>query len=380
MIAQQVLFPFLGSEIGGSHVSGFTLARQLQSDGVRCRVWCDGDSLIAGEAGKAGLDVQPSGEPPSPRNNPLTDVVRLPSRLRTLRALGRRGTLIHCNDIAALQAWILPARLAGIPIVYHHRSVNRMLLPNRKLVEQADGTIVISDECRANVAFLPPARVRQIVNPFSIEREIDRHAARSDLLHEFDFPHDARLIGFVGNFWTRKRPLFFLEVAAAIARVDKRARFLVFGRDGEMTMGDLKREAERLDIGPLTAFPGFRMPGERNIAALDVMLATAVREPFGRTLVEALLVGTPYVATDDAGHRETARRWGAGVLVPETADPTSFASRVLSVLDRSEDLTLPLEQRETVAREVSPEGHAQAVTTFYDELLAADRPRFGWYR
>ncbi|GJD97979.1 glycosyltransferase family 4 protein [Methylobacterium iners] len=376
MDPKQIVFPFLGSDVGGSHVSCFTLAQQLESEGISCIILCIGNSAIADEARRLGLHVEPTNEPPAlppaVRNSPLVDLRRLPKRVRLLRTIWKPSTIIHCNDIAALQAWILPARLANLPILYHHRSINKMRLPNRKLIQKAAGTIVISDECRANVAFLPDAQVRQIVNPFQIQVDIDRDDAKKVVIKEFGLPEKARLIGFVGNFWPRKRPSFFLEIAKLMTQVDENVYVVIFGRDGEIKTSELVDQADALQIGHRTVFAGFRTPGEKNIAALDLLLATAVREPFGRTLVEAILVGTPYLATDDAGHTETARRWGGGRLIPIDADATEFAARGLEVL-HGKSPALFNAARRSVAFDVSPAGHTRAVTRFYSDVLSSNR-------
>ena len=40
------------------------------------------------------------------------------------------------------------------------------------------------------------------------------------------------------------------------------------------------------------------------MSGTEILLVPAVREPFGRTLIEAMLLGTPVVATDSGGNRE----------------------------------------------------------------------------
>jgi hypothetical protein len=48
---------------------------------------------------------------------------------------------------------------------------------------------------------------------------------------------------------------------------------------------------------------GSRMPIEPWLSGCDLLIAPAIDEPFGRTLVEAAMVGTPVIATDDHRHR-----------------------------------------------------------------------------
>jgi glycosyltransferase involved in cell wall biosynthesis len=65
---------------------------------------------------------------------------------------------------------------------------------------------------------------------------------------------------------------------------------------------------------------GYRAPGPQWIAACDQLVVPAVGEPFGRTLIEAMLVGTPVIAARSGGNIE-ALEGGFGVLAePDDAD------------------------------------------------------------
>ena len=77
---------------------------------------------------------------------------------------------------------------------------------------------------------------------------------------------------------------------------------------------------------------GFRYPPEPWIAACDVLLVPAVEEPFGRSLIEAMLLGTPLIAADSGGNPEIIRHGETGYLVPPD-DPDAFAERTLALLE-----------------------------------------------
>jgi glycosyltransferase involved in cell wall biosynthesis len=364
-MTEHVLFPFIGQDIGGSHVSAFTLAQSLVQDfGHRCTVIARAGSRIATEAAAMGLGVIGTGEKTAGRHNPVYDAARVFART----ALLRPPAIVHTNDIAALQSWLVPAWLAGIPTIYHHRALNRRVLPNTMLIRAASHVIAISDETRRSVNYLPDQRVSTITDPFAIDRSTDRSAARAWLVGELGLLSDAVIIGFVGNFWLRKRPEFFIEAAAAMVAREPRAAFVFFGRDGELTVRNLQTIAARLGIGERVHFPGFCLPVERNLAALDLLLMPAVREPFGRTPIEAALLGTPYVATDDAGHTEIGRRWKGGRLVHKDVSAGVFAEAALTVLAEPQSVLLSTQARLDVAEDVSPRRHAERVIAVYEQL------------
>jgi glycosyltransferase involved in cell wall biosynthesis len=363
-----IVFPFLGAELGGSHMSAFTLGQELmQHFGKRCIVIAAKNSLIEREALNRGFEVAASGERPAMRNTPLYDLLRLLPRMGRLRA-HKADAVLHCNDIGTLQSWGLAARMMGMPVVYHHRALNRMVLPNRMVLAIADAIICISDRVRESLSGLSQERIATILNPFSIALSLDRKAARAALIERYGFERDAYIAGFIGNFWVRKRPHFFLDACRYILGHNPKARFVLFGRNGEITEAQLRAYAREIGIADRTVFAGFQLPAEKNVAALDLLLAPALAEPFGRTLIEALLLGTPYVATDDAGHGEIASQWKGGVLVDAKASAEHFARIALAVAIAPETIVLPPERRCVAAADLSAEGHARKVIGIYRKV------------
>jgi glycosyltransferase involved in cell wall biosynthesis len=365
-----VVFPFTGSGVGGSHVSTFLLCGALSRDhGVDAMVVAPGGSGIALEAKSRGLKVVEVGDPPATRRETARDIRRFAARRRMLRALGPTA-ILHCCDLWTLQSWGPAAKSLGLRIVYHHRDFVTARRRDRWLLAIADRVISISEACSTNFGPQPPGRVVSIVNPF------EALGAREDFADarawfEARWPVEGlKLVGFSGNFLRRKRADYFVDMAAAVAAREPAARFVVFGRDREQTTAELAALAEARGIADKVLFAGFQSPPERNFAPLDVLAAPALDEPFGRTLLEAALLGVPYVATDDAGHGEIARRWGGGKLAPKDVTPEAFAERVLEVLADPAAAALDASARAAVAKELSPTSHAAKVLEVYRSLVS----------
>jgi glycosyltransferase involved in cell wall biosynthesis len=68
----------------------------------------------------------------------------------------------------------------------------------------------------------------------------------------------------------------------------------------------------------------------------DVFVLPSRSDMFALVQVEALLCGTPLVATDIPGARVVVRETGMGVLVPP-GDPQALANGIRAVLDRPGD-------------------------------------------
>lgn len=369
MKVARVIFPFTNEKIGGSHVSSFTLGTRLQEDhGIEVVSAAPAGSLIEKVARERGFTVWPLPEKPAFRHGPGTEARLLPARLRTL-ARQPRATIVHCNDLSALQSWGPAARLRGLPVVYHDRAFNRMVAPNLVALAMAQRIICIS---RAVEDRLPGWLARRSVlidNPFALDTGLDRAALRQAFAAEYPVAAEGPLIGFIGNFALRKRPRYFLDMARAVLDRRPDAVFAIFGRAVDETQASLEAYARELGIAERVIFAGFRLPGEANILVLDALAITAIEEPLGRTPLEALMLGVPYVATDDAGLGETGRRFGGGALVARDATPDAFAAAVLETLAAPADPAADAAARARALEELSAQRHADQVLALYREMI-----------
>src|SRR3546814_16010072 len=93
----------------------------------------------------------------------------------------------------------------------------------------------------------------------------------------------------------------------------------------------LFRSAE-LGVAGHVRMRGFGHPAVPWMAACDALLVTAVDEPFGRTLIEAMLLETPVIAANSGGNPEAIEDGENGLIVPPD-DPESFADAALALID-----------------------------------------------
>ena len=372
-----ICYPFAGDSIGGSHFSLRGLLKKL--DPARYRV------LIVTEVpdGKIAqhfsafeqLHDPASGSAsftPGERFNSkkfLSTLAGLPARMRFLRE--QRVDIVHTNDGRTHASWSLAARLAGARFVWHHRADPdalglRLLAP-----------IVASKVLTVSAFSLPKAQLWSAANkaevvfsPFDTSIQANRTEARERVLEAAGLPQDALLLAYFGSFIPRKRPLLFVDVVAELrSRLDRPVYGLMFGEAKIPEMG----RALRTYIGSkgmeeAVKLMGFQSPGHAWIAGCDQLVVPAVVEPLGRTLVEAMLVRTPVVATRSGGNEE-ALADQCGILVePESA--AALADGVETILDEPANAQRMIERAAISARERFSEAcHAAKVVRVYDELL-----------
>ena len=96
--------------------------------------------------------------------------------------------------------------------------------------------------------------------------------------------------------------------------------------------GELEVLRRELGADDWLVLPG-RVSDAELVAAYQrawLVASSSLREGWGMTLTEAAACGTPSVATDIAGHRDSVQRDISGLLVPD--EPGAMASGIVSVL------------------------------------------------
>jgi glycosyltransferase involved in cell wall biosynthesis len=126
----------------------------------------------------------------------------------------------------------------------------------------------------------------------AFRQHVDRQAVRAEL----GFSTDDLVIGHAGRFCEPKNHDFWVDVAAAVARREPRARFLLLG-DGPL------RPAVEGKIARLGMRERFRLTGVRSdvprllLGAMDLMLFPSLWEGLPLAVVEAQAAGLPCVVS-----------------------------------------------------------------------------------
>jgi glycosyltransferase involved in cell wall biosynthesis len=274
--------------------------------------------------------------------------------------------IVHTNDARMHFTWGPAARLAQCKFVWHQRSAD----PSRRLGQYsrlAHAVLTISDYCRRSFAEPMSSRARAIRDPFEpVTSSIDRNAAHQKLAGELGIGLDCVIIGYVGNLTQQKRPLFFVDMAAKVRdRLGANACFAMLGERRPEMIEAVEARIRELGLDRSCFLMGPRYPIEPMIAAFDILAAPAKSEGLGRTLVEAMLLGTPIVAADHAGHREAIIDGETGRLVAAD-DPEQFAGAIVALMrDHERRETMIRNAKAFAEREFSVEQHLNGLASIY---------------
>ena len=136
---------------------------------------------------------------------------------------------------------------------------------------------------------------------------------------------------FVGRLRRYKGVDWVLRALPAVRARVPGARLEIVG-DGPFA-GALRRQAARLGLDSAVQFLGF-LPGAEKVKRLQASWAAvqpSPKEGWGLTVVEAAACGTPVVATDAPGLRDSVRRDETGLLVP-FGDDAAMADALVRML------------------------------------------------
>ncbi len=143
------------------------------------------------------------------------------------------------------------------------------------------------------------------------------------------------LVVFVGRLEFYKGVDVLLEAWPRVLAERPRSRLVLVGSG--TAEGEMRRRASGEGLGASVSFEGF-VPEETKIDWMrraSVLVQPSHKEGWGLTVLEANACGTPVVATDVPGLRDSVRNGQTGLLVSK-GDATGLASGVVKVLSDPE--------------------------------------------
>jgi glycosyltransferase involved in cell wall biosynthesis len=140
----------------------------------------------------------------------------------------------------------------------------------------------------------------------------------------------ARIV-YLGRLERYKRVDVMLRAALPLLAAHPALELVVIGRGGDRER--LEAVAAQLGLSSRTRFLGFVSDDERDrlLAESRACVCPSEKEGWGLTVIEANAVGTPVVASDAPGLRDSVRHGETGWLVP-IGDVAGFSERMAALL------------------------------------------------
>lgn len=329
---------------GGAETVFVRLASSLASGGHRVETIVGSDQWLAGELRRREIPVrilQASG---------ALDLTLLAALRQQIRAF--RPDVVHAHLFGGAVYAVIAARLEGTPSVvtlhgqHDIRDVGMRLRLKRAILRRwSNGVVAVSHSLRDSSQSLLKLRDAQFtVIPNGVEP-----ASVSDLPGSRGA--GLRLVA-VGNI---REPKDYPTMLRAVAALRDEFPDLVLEIAGERDrigiQEHLEQLVEELEISAHVRFRGFLADPMAFLANADCFVLSSTREGFSIATIEAMLSGTPVVATRSGGPEEIIVHGRTGLLVPPS-DPAALATAIASVL-RSPDFARELREQALVEARAS---------------------------
>lgn len=162
--------------------------------------------------------------------------------------------------------------------------------------------------------------------------------SQTNLRSSLRIPEDAFVIGFIGRLVREKGIEEFLAAAKIIARRYPDVYFLVVGErlasDHASGVGDELSRALG-ELGSKLILLGLRDDIPQCLAALDLFCLPSWREGMPRTIIEAMMMAKPVLATNIRGSREEVIGEVTGLLTPARS-PQELAEAMARFVENPE--------------------------------------------
>jgi glycosyltransferase involved in cell wall biosynthesis len=266
--------------------------------------------------------------------------------------------VIYANTPKALIVGAIVSLISRRPLVYHLHDIisaehfsatNRHLLIN---LANRCASLVIANSQASQTAFVKAggrAELTEVVyNGFQPEsyhvNQDERSRLRTALgIHDrFVIGHFSRLAPWKGQHVLIEALLYCPEHVSVLLVGDA-----LFGEEAYKVQ--LWQQVAMLGLKHRVHFLGFRSDIPQLMAACDLVTHTSIApEPFGRVIVEAMLCGTPVIATADGGAVELIDHAHTGWLCPPN-DPQKLAEMILVCCNQPTQTKALVSQAQTSA-------------------------------
>lgn len=318
------------------------------------------------------------------------------SLLELIRLFRReRFDIVHAHTPVAAMLARIAARIAGVPIViytahgfYFHDEMPPLKRRAFVLIERFGGwftdfvfTQSQEDASAASMEKIMPAdQVLAIGNGVDVARFDPAQVGDSaELRASLGIPSGAFVIGMIGRLVREKGVVEFLDAACRLADECPSAYFLLVGDrlvSDHATGVSAEINAAQATLGKQLILTGLRTDIPELLAAMDVFCLPSWREGMPRTIIEAMMMGKPVVATDIRGAREEVVPEKTGLLVP-TRRPQELAGAMARLIaDPTWGAALGLAGRERALR-LYDERHVVRIQLARIRLLAQERGLLG---
>jgi glycosyltransferase involved in cell wall biosynthesis len=290
--------------------------------------------------------------------------------------------VVHAHDYKTdLLAWALARRLGVVALATahgwtgHSARERAIYYPgDRWVLAKFPHVIAVSSEIRARLirAGANPANVSVVLNAIDANLFRREAATQASARRRFDLEPSDIVVGAVGRLEPQKEFHLLIRAFARVAREIPSARLVIAG-DGSLR-ASLQAHIEHMGLQRQCRLLGHVSDVPLLHHAFDLFVQSSVYEGTPNSVLEAMALESPIVATDAGGTAEIARHGQEALIVP-SRDERALAGALHEALTSPGPTTERVRAaRRRVETDLSFDTRLRKVEAIYDRLAGSVEP------
>jgi len=294
-------------------------------------------------------------------------------------------TLIKRENVDILHTFLFTsnffARIAGIIagvkiIISSERNVDSWKRSYHKIIDRilekfTDKVIVNSkavEDFYKRAENVPSSKIIAIYNGIDIDEWDPENINGETLRRRFNIRKDRLVVGSIGQLKSAKGYQYYIEAAGIVLKRVPNVVFCLVG--GGRERKGLEGIRDDLGLKERFIFMGEDIDIKPYFAMFDIFVCPSLREGHPNTLLEAMAMAKPIVATDVGGISETISDRETGLLVP-SGNALSLAESIVYLIEHR-DLAreMGLRARHHVKNHYSSKNMIESTEDIYKELVS----------
>jgi len=315
--------------------------------------------------------------------NPILMIGQLISYLRRVKP-----DIVHAHDNRASLYVLLAMKLSGIrtPIVSHVHNSYPFLLSSslEKLVDSSirkyyDANIMCTELVdrfyRNNAPYYKKMKNVIILNNFTDVKSnitLSNTDEYEDIYELRSLKENNTLVGFVGRLEPQKALYeFILELENINKSKLEGIKIIIIGSGSQD--GLIRKTIDRLALKKNIVFLGYKKNIYPYLKLLDIMILPSKYEGLPISVLEAMSLKVPVIASNVGGISSIIRDGQTGLLVPKR-DYILFLQKILWLKEnRKEALRIALNAYKLVCDEYDIESYIKNLTSLYTTLISVNK-------
>ena len=232
---------------------------------------------------------------------------------------------IHLYAPDSCRTAILAASMAGVPVITTEHLYSEVTTFRRYVLKWLSQVLInriiaVSESVKVNLVRnrgVRPSKIETIPNSIDLNlfcKDSSKKNNSTNIRCSHIFDDNTVLIGTVAAFFARKGHEYLLGAASKIIDKHPNTKFIFIG-EGSLIL-EMKKRAQELGLSKNVEFLGFIENVLPYYSIFDIFVLPSLGEGMPLTLLEAMAMGVPVVATAVDGSKELVLDGETGLLVP----------------------------------------------------------------